>query len=72
VFNLQCSVFSLQVFLFAVCSYKCIQKLEADSVKGEAGGGTSNSAWVIQFHSDSIPDPLPVRTLALQLLCTSS
>jgi len=40
--------------------------------KSEAGDMISNSARVVRFRPNSIPDPLPVRTLALQLLSTSS
>jgi hypothetical protein len=73
-FDLQCSVFGPQVFLCrsTVCGHKCIPELEAYSVTCKAGDVISNSAQVIRFHSDSILDPLPVRTLALQLLSTSS
>ena len=73
-FNLQCSVFSLQVFLCwsAVCGHKCILKLDVYSVTCKAGDVISNSTWVIWFCSDSVPHPLPVRTLAAQLPSTSS
>ena len=73
-FNLQCSVFGPQVFLCqsVVCGHKCIHELEAYNVMCKAGDVISNSTQVTQFHSDSIPNPLPVRTLALQLLSTSS
>ena len=51
-FGLQCSVFGPQVFLCrsAVCGHKCVHELEADSIRCEAGGMISNSAWVVQFH----------------------
>jgi hypothetical protein len=72
----QCSVCSVRFSVCrcscVVCGHKCIHELEAYSVTCEAGEVISNSTWVVWFHSDSVLNSLPVRTLALQLLSTSS